>query len=298
MSSTRFATSMALACFGMVGGACVGDELGSTSSAVLSGAVFTSTVDGSRVNANIYGAKEDVYLDGGPQTQAPSGAAALPEGDYYFQVTDPSGKVLLSTDAIECREFHVDADGVITATGPASCSHDTGIDSDHDELGAITMQLMPYSDTPNPGGEYKVMVTQVEDYDTSGNGNRFGFVPADTKSDNFKVNTVVEPPKEPCCGDGVKDDGEACDDGNHVDGDGCSMTCEIERAPCCGDGYQDAGEACDDGNTYDGDGCSSTCQIEPRCGDGVMTAGEECDDGNTSSYDGCSDTCCHEYFPE
>lgn len=64
----------------------------------LSGAIFTTLENGSRVNANIFEAQEDVYLDGGPGQNAPAGAAGLPEGDYYFQVTDPSGKVLLSLD--------------------------------------------------------------------------------------------------------------------------------------------------------------------------------------------------------
>jgi cysteine-rich repeat protein len=37
------------------------------------------------------------------------------------------------------------------------------------------------------------------------------------------------------------------------------------KNPVCGDGVVEplAGEQCDDGNTLDGDGCSSTCQIEP-----------------------------------
>ena len=71
--------------------------------------------DGSAVNKNIYVAKTDVYLDGGPSGGSPVHAAALAEGDYYFQVTDPSGKTLLSTDDITCRRFHVDASGVISA---------------------------------------------------------------------------------------------------------------------------------------------------------------------------------------
>src|SRR5262249_51824652 len=36
-----------------------------------SGAIFTTLVDGSAVNYNIYAAKEDVYLDGGPGQGAP-----------------------------------------------------------------------------------------------------------------------------------------------------------------------------------------------------------------------------------
>ena len=41
----------------------------------LPGAIFTTLEDGSRVNANIYEAMEDVYLDGGPgQTARIAGA--------------------------------------------------------------------------------------------------------------------------------------------------------------------------------------------------------------------------------
>ncbi len=73
----------------------------------LSGAIFTTIHNGTRVNANIYEAKEDVYLNGGPRPGAPLTAAGLPDGDYYFQVTDPSGQTLLSQDHIRCRRFNV-----------------------------------------------------------------------------------------------------------------------------------------------------------------------------------------------
>ncbi|MDB4961148.1 MAG: hypothetical protein JWP01_1147 [Myxococcales bacterium] len=33
--------------------------------------------------------------------------------------------------------------------------------ADHASLGAITVQLFPYLDTPNNGGEYKVWMTPV-----------------------------------------------------------------------------------------------------------------------------------------
>jgi hypothetical protein len=159
-----------------------------------SGAIFTTVADGSEVNYNIYQAKEDVYLDGGPGPGAPQHAAGLDDGVYVFQVTDPSGKTLLSTDPVECRQFTV-TNGVITSTAPSSCGHVTGTDVDHN---AITVQLMPYLDTPNPGGEYKVWVTLLEDYQCANNlsivdcgpkrgGAAHGFVPRHTKTDNFKV---------------------------------------------------------------------------------------------------------------
>ena len=42
------------------------------------------------------------------------------------------------------------------------------------------------------------------------------------------------------CGDGVVDAGEQCDDGNLINGDGCSETCEVEQPPStegCTPGY-------------------------------------------------------------
>ena len=186
----------------------------------LSGAIFTTTVDGAIVNENVhYAAKEDVYLDGGPGPHAPSTAAGLPEGDYYFQVTDPSGKDLLSTDHISCRKIHVNEYGVIDqvysgtnyyysnpdhAWMSVPCQHQQGIDVDHSELGAITVQLFPYDDTPNNGGVYKAWVTPVADYTGDPNfvpvdkkdsvngenyqpGDYHGFVPASSKTDNYKV---------------------------------------------------------------------------------------------------------------
>jgi cysteine-rich repeat protein len=276
-------TTAALACAGLT--ACVGDSTSqqaiNTQNAgilrgQLSGAIFTTLVDGSRVDANIYEAKTDVYLDGGPGNNAPVHAAALPEGDYYFMVTDPSGMALLSSDPIECRAFHVSADGVIVSVirasvGGNACQHATGIDQDHADLGAITVQLMPYDDTPNPGGEYKAWATPVAAYDASAGVH--GFIHRYSKTDNFKV-LAKEVPPPPVCGNGVMEGDEACDDGNTTDGDGCSSTCTIETpppppAPCCGDGHLDAGEECDDGNTVSGDGCSADCHLEeapPGCG--------------------------------
>jgi len=189
-----------------------------TAAPPLPGAIFTTTEDGSVVNENVhYQSKKDVYLDGGPGPNAPSTAAGLPEGDYYFQVTDPSGKDLLSTDHISCRKIHINAAGVIdfVISGTnykwqggwesESCQHITGIDTDHAELGAITVQLFPYDDTPNKGGVYKAWITPVDQYapiapfDPQGGhdekvnnegyapGNFHGFIPRWSKTDNFKV---------------------------------------------------------------------------------------------------------------
>src|SRR5436309_9234364 len=125
-----------------------------------SGAIFTTVVDGTEVNYNIYQAKEDVYLDGGPGPGAPQTAAGLDDAVYVFQVTDPSGKTLLSTDPVECRQFTI-KDGIIVSTAPSSCPHLTGVDIDHN---AVTVQLMPFHDTPNPRGASQVWVPLAGNY--------------------------------------------------------------------------------------------------------------------------------------
>jgi hypothetical protein len=151
----------------------------------LSGAIFTTDSSGVPVNLNIYAAKEDVYLNGAPGINAPVGAAGLPAGTYSFQVTDPSGKTLLSTDAVACRQFTVDASGVIRSVAASgACAHATGISGD--DMG-ITVQLFPFADTPNNGGVYKVWVTPTSLLNCSAPGNKHCFVPGDSKTDNFKV---------------------------------------------------------------------------------------------------------------
>ena len=167
----------------------------------VSGAIFTTLGDGTAVNANIYQSKCAVYLDGGPGPNAPAGAAGLPDGDYYFQVTDPSGKQLLSTDVVSNRRFMV-LNGVIVAyVGFGGPVHPTGIDQDHPELGATTIRLAnatcpeDYRDSPNNGGTYKVWATPVGDFagnpaevdSDCGNGCFHGFVPSKSKTDNFKA---------------------------------------------------------------------------------------------------------------
>lgn len=125
----------------------------------------------------------------------------------------------------------------------------------------------------------------------------------------------------PGCGDGlVNVDGEVCDDGNTLPGDGCSGLCTPEAyyecpaagGPCvstiiCGDGVVGPGEACDDANTASGDGCSGECNLvelgfacrtpgQPCvrvyvCGDGRVDPNEGCDDGGVVDGDGCSARC-------
>jgi hypothetical protein len=88
------------------------------------------------------------------------------------------------------------------------------------------------------------------------------------------------------CGNGDVEAGEACDDvGESVD---CDVDCTL---PECGDDLLNvtAGEACEDGNSNNSDGCVA-CEIA-ACGDGFVYAGfEQCDDDNPSCGS-CNATC-------
>lgn len=62
----------------------------------------------------------------------------------------------------------------------------------------------------------------------------------------------------------------------------------------CGDGNTDPGEACDDSNLMDCDGCDSNCTLSTTCGNRVRCGAEQCDDGNATNGDCCSAACAFE----
>jgi cysteine-rich repeat protein len=82
------------------------------------------------------------------------------------------------------------------------------------------------------------------------------------------------------CGDTNIDAGEQCDDGNVLDGDCCSSTCQFEgaAAPC------DDGDACSSGDACDGAG---TCVSTPVGDGGACSDGDPCTFGETCTSDVC-----------
>lgn len=78
------------------------------------------------------------------------------------------------------------------------------------------------------------------------------------------------------CGDGIVDvgDGELCDDGNTLSGDGCSDICTYESWWSC---------------TWSG-----TTVCDEICGDFMIVGAEQCDDGNVLDNDGCTASCVSE----
>lgn len=94
----------------------------------------------------------------------------------------------------------------------------------------------------------------------------------------------------PICGNLILTAGKQCEDGNVINGDGCSSACKKEY---CGNGYIEIGEQCDNGAgryTVQGPDCDQYCQFI-ICGDNYVTGDEQCDDGNRENCDGCSRDC-------
>lgn len=149
----------------MVALVCIAAGFGAatTAAAPVSGAIFTTDSTCTGVNLNIYNEKTDVYVDGGP---AHPGAAGLPDGEYYVQVTAPNG-TLLGTSVGSADETPV----VVKEGEFESCY----------QLWAILIKASDgepgYDDSPNNGDEYKVWISTVSSFDNS-----------QTKTDNFKVN--------------------------------------------------------------------------------------------------------------
>ena len=89
------------------------------------------------------------------------------------------------------------------------------------------------------------------------------------------------------CGDGIiqAEHYEACDDGNNNNNDYCSADCQTVTGSC-GDGIKQNNEACDTAlDPY----CSADCKrIEGSCGDGDKNGNEECDYGTNNGNMDCA----------
>ena len=133
----------------------------------VSGAIFTTNAGCTGVNINIFQSKDDVDLDGGP---AHPGAAGLPDGAYYVKVTEPNGTLLGHSPVANCT---------VTDGEFAPCC----------QLSAILVKESDgqpgYDSTSNPGGEYKVWVSQDPTFPNDG-----------SKTDNFKVREGDVPPPQ------------------------------------------------------------------------------------------------------
>ncbi len=245
------------------------------------GQPFTTTCAGTDVNKNLYTDKTEVYMGGGPQSPACTNTGAgLSDGDYYFQVTDPSGATLLSTDPLKCRVVTVSG-GVITAYNPgAGCA--AGANVACPALGATphnvgtgpcvadfpnqkTVELFPFADTPNGGSVYKAWIMPKGSLPGSCNpalidpgscgGSDHGFINSASNTDNFRVKTTTPPVEQV----GEIDITKFCD----VDADGTIDSADFAE-PLSGwqMGLSPSG-TCTNGGVTDSLGSTSCANLDP-----------------------------------
>jgi cysteine-rich repeat protein len=76
-------------------------------------------------------------------------------------------------------------------------------------------------------------------------------------------------------GDGAGDACDVDDDNDGVPDSSDAFPLDPTLPPRCGNGRVDAGEQCDDGNAVDGDGCTAACQVDLD-NDGIADSADNC----------------------
>ncbi|HEX3187837.1 MAG TPA: hypothetical protein VHQ94_23755 [Pyrinomonadaceae bacterium] len=153
------------------------------------GAIFTTDVSCNGTNINIFISKSDVFIDGGP---AHEGAAGLPDGSYYIQVTEPGGALLgTSVGSATPTPIHV-------TNGEFDVCY---------QLEAVVIKASDstpgYDDTTNGGGEYKVWVSPNSDF-SGGKTDNFKVKPEVPASGTLNVNKFYD-----ANANGINDDGQS-----------------------------------------------------------------------------------------
>ena len=129
-----------------------------------------------------------------------------PAGDLdYYLVTIPAGQTVVlnaaTLDGFNSSCINLTQDSILTAYDINGVS--LGTDNNSGPGNCAQMQVVGLT-----GGDYFVEV-------------KAGTIPQFSYALTIQVQIVI-------CGDGIKDLGEQCDDGNTAVGDGCSATCQIE----------------------------------------------------------------------
>jgi hypothetical protein len=179
--------------------------VGPVASAV-GGAAFTTfnpAVDGeskdvcknSIINCNIYGAKEYVWLNGGPDANH-----LKPDGYYFFAVLEPGGQpnpndqggildknLSDDYDLYTNRTFRTVGGEVVEYNGDHWLDSGTPTNGNGNKTREPDglppyIRLFPYSDTTNPGGVYIMSICYI-----GADGTDYPVEPRDCKYDAFKV---------------------------------------------------------------------------------------------------------------
>ena len=187
--------------------------------AIVAGAGYTGTnsnYDGPNtcfngpglVNCNIYQAKENVWLNGGPT----NGTSALSDGTYFFVVGVPGGEnsdindaaTVPDTTAATARNLSDDFDAYANRTFTVANHHIATYTGTH-AFDSGKIRLFPYSDTTNSGGEYFVGICKYTPDDPATpdvNESTYPVDPSSCKYDNFKIHqggVQCDPSTNPDC---------------------------------------------------------------------------------------------------
>ena len=97
-----------------------------------------------------------------------------------------------------CRTLLVSG-GAVAGAAPGPCPHANG--DFNPANGSTAVQLIPFANTPSPGGEYKVWLIPVDSATIDpGNDKALIFPGGNKKTDNFKVDESLQcPVQDPEC---------------------------------------------------------------------------------------------------
>ena len=177
-----------------------------------------------------------------------------------------------------------------------------------------TLYNLMYQDWFNKGGDLLVNFNYAQKYDVSGSWGMLEYQDqpeADAPKyravknaiNTYKDGTTIQTPTS-VCGNNIKEGSEACDDGNIVNGDGCSSLCTTEIPTGCTSNSQ-----CNDNNVCTTDSCNTgvcsntaitcndnvVCTIDscnPLSGCVYTATNNLCNDNNACTTDTCSATGC------
>jgi SdrD B-like protein len=187
------------------------------------GSIAPISADGSP--QQVFTRRSDVFLGAGPLQTPCQFAAFVPDGNYYFQVTDASGARLLSTDPVAERSVVV-VSGVIALFSGGT--HETG--THLTACGSLPVGLSPFQDAGNRDALYIVWLTPAAAFDGSpsqvdqvcGTGCFHGFHTDASLTAAFRVEDKASCDPSFCAsgvafndlnGNGVRDSGEPGLDG-------------------------------------------------------------------------------------
>ncbi len=150
---------------------------------------IVTTVDASSTAVSIFSDKEDVFFTAGPTTSGCPFTQFVPDGRYYFQVTDLSGTRLLSSDPVAERAVTVH-NGVLSSYG--GTTHSTEAQG---PCGALAVGLAPFRDAGNLVASYLLWLTPVSHFEgdatqidpVCGSGCFHGFRPEFSLTTSFRV---------------------------------------------------------------------------------------------------------------